>query len=228
MSRRANAAYRCQRCRLHASLCVCSLFPRLELRTRLVLVIHRVEERKPTNTGRVATECLVNSEVHVRGHMDRPSDAIVVPEGSQPVLLFPHEDAVPLVDLAPKLAAAGKPVTLIVPDGTWRQASKVRNRVPGLKDIPCATLPAGGEPSVYRLRSEAHEHGLATLEAIARALGILEGDEVRRALEHPFRAMVERTLWTRGEVETKNVTGGIPEGALRHDPKSGLARERLS
>ena len=32
------------------------------------------------------------------------------------------------------LAAA----TLIVPDGTWRQAQRVRRRVAGLSDVPCA------------------------------------------------------------------------------------------
>jgi hypothetical protein len=80
------------------------------------------------------------------------------------------------------------------------------------------------EPSVYRLRSEAHATGLATLEAIARAMGALEGPAVRQALERVLHAMVERTLWSRGEFRTADVTGGIPDGAERHDPRSGLAR----
>jgi DTW domain-containing protein YfiP len=205
---------------MHGSLCVCSLIPRVETRTRLVLVIHRVEARKPSNTGRLAAACLPNSEVLVRGHADAPSEPIAPAAGSRPLLLFPHEDAVPL---GPIHAVAPGPVTLIVPDGTWRQASKVRQRVPGLRDVPCVSLPAD-EPSIYRLRAEAHEHGLATLEAIARAMGLLEGLHVRQALEHVFRAMVERTLWSRGEMATADVTGGLPAGALRHDPRSGLAR----
>jgi len=60
--------------------------------------------------------------------------------------------------------------------------------------------------------------GLATLEAIARAMGILEGPEVQAALERPFRAMVERTLWSRGSVAAEDVSGGIPTGTVRHDP----------
>jgi DTW domain-containing protein YfiP len=205
---------------MHDSLCVCSLIPRVETRTRVVLVIHRVEARKPSNTGRLAAACLPNSAVLVRGHADAPSAPFAPAPGSRPLLLFPHEDAVPL---GPVHAAGEGPVTLVVPDGTWRQASKVRQRVPGLRDVPCVSLPPD-VPSIYRLRAEAHEHGLATLEAIARALGLLEGPHVRRALEHVFRAMVERTLWSRGELATADVTGGVPEGALRHDPRSGLAR----
>jgi DTW domain-containing protein YfiP len=88
-----------------------------------------------------------------------------------------------------------------------------------LLDVPCVTLPPD-VASIYRLRAEAHGHGLATIEAIARALGILEGAHAREALERVFRAMVERTLWARGTIEAKDVAGGVPQGAERHDPRS--------
>jgi DTW domain-containing protein YfiP len=217
MSRRANAAFRCERCHLHDSLCVCALIPRIETRTCVVLVIHRYEDRKPTNTGRLATECLTNSEVLVRGHETRPSLPFTAASDSQPLVLFPYPGARPLTDYA----NSSRAITLVVPDGNWRQASKVYKRVPGLRDVDCVSLPPG-PPSRYRLRAEAHEKGLSTLEAIARALGILEGATVQQALEQIFSAMVTRTLWARGEIGTRDVTGGIPEGAKRHDPTSGL------
>jgi DTW domain-containing protein YfiP len=209
---------------MHSSLCVCPLVPTLDTRTRLVLVIHRAEDRKPTNTGRLAVLAMKNSEVLVRGHESSPTDSFAFSEATRPLFLFPHEDAVPLASLA-TVKGDDRPVTLIVPDGNWRQASKVRNRVAGMKDIPCVSLPVG-EPSIYRLRLEAHPFGLATLEAIGRSLRLLEGDagpEVERALLHVFRAMVDRTLWSRGDMETDEVTGGIPDGTLRHDPRSGRA-----
>ena len=130
----------------------------------------------------------------------------------------------------PARATAGEappdePVTLVVPDGTWRQASKVRNRVAGFREIRCVSLPME-QPSIYRLRSEAHEHGLATIEAIARAMGHLESMAVRHEIERVFRAMVERTLWSRGDLDTAEVTGGVPAGAMRHDPSSGVLGAR--
>jgi DTW domain-containing protein YfiP len=160
--------------------------------------------------------CLANSEVMVRGRITRPDDTLDLSPGARPILLYPAEDAV-LLDALPR----SPPATLIVPDGNWRQASKVRSRIPGMRDVPCARLPPG-EPSIYRLRSEAHPHGLATIEAIARAIAILESEDVARALERAFRAMVERTLWARGAIEAEDVTGGIPAGASRHDPESGV------
>lgn len=224
MTRRRHAALRCARCRMHASLCVCALVPRIATRTRVVLVIHRVEDRRPSNTGRLAAACLTNAEVLVRGAEGRP---VSLPErpGTEPVLLFPHEDAAPLSEVARDVAERGRAVTLVVPDGNWRQASRVRSRVPGLRAARCASLPAG-RPSRYRLRNEAHPHYLSTIEAVARALGVLEGEEVERAIERVFLAMVERTLWSRGDLEADEVTGGVPQGALRHDPASGLARAR--
>ena len=208
MSRRDNADQRCTRCHMLSGLCVCALIPepKLETRTRLVLFIHRFEDRKPTNTGRLATECLANSEVIVRGqpgHPDAPYEA--TPE-RESVLLFPSPDATPLAEFV-----STRPVTLIVPDGSWRQASKVRNRVPGMREIRCVWLPQDVQ-STYRLRLEAHPTGLATIEAIARAFEILEGGaqgtEVRAKMERVFNAMVERTLWSRGQLKTADLQHG--------------------
>ena len=182
-----------------------------------MLFIHREEVKKPTNTGRLAADCLVNSEVVVRGHAGQPSEPFVCDPARQPLLLFPREDAIPITEFV----ASARPVTLIVPDGTWRQAAKVRMRVPGMSEVPCVSLPPG-PPTLYRLRNETQDGGLATIEAVARAMGILEGQEVQAAIERVFLAMVERTLWTRGKVATEDVAAGIPEGVLRHDPLSGL------
>ncbi len=217
MSRRANAASRCVRCHMHMSLCVCARIPRLATRTRIVLVMHRFEARKSTNTGRLATEALPNSELVVRGRKGAPEDTLAWSPETRPLLLFPHEGALPLASVV----RDARPVTLIVPDGTWRQASKVRQRVAGLADVPSVYLPAG-EPSIYRLRSEAHAAGLSTLEAIARALRVLEGDagpDVEHALLELFRAMVERTLWSRGAIALGDVSDGVPPGVRRDVPR---------
>lgn len=218
MSRRPTLVQRCVACRMHLSLCICALVPLVQTRTRLLIVMHQAERRKSTNTGQLAAACLPNSEILIRGHEEHRNDAVPISVGTTAIVLYPAEDAVSLAALAPTLTG---PLTLVVPDGNWRQAAKVRRRVAGLGELPCVTLPEAA-PSRYRLRAEAHLHGLSTLEAIARALGILEGRAVEDALLFPFRAMVERTLWARGQLDGRHVTGGIPAGAQRHDPVSGL------
>ena len=149
MSRRNNTASRCERCRMHVSLCVCPMIPTLTTRTRLVLVIHRAEVRKPTNTGRLATLAMPNSELVIRGREDDPEGPITLGPDVRPLFLFPHEDAVPLATLA-EVPGDDRPVTLVVPDGNWRQASKVRNRVAGMRDVPCVSLDNRRDPSGER------------------------------------------------------------------------------
>ena len=89
-----------------------------------------------------------------------------------------------------------RPVTLIVPDGTWRQAQRVRRRVTGLAEVPCAFVTRDA-PSEYRLRRTPDARRLSTMEAIAEALGLLEGARgpaARELLLNIFQVMVDRSL----------------------------------
>jgi DTW domain-containing protein YfiP len=205
---------RCPDCRLHRSLCLCALCPRVPTRTRVVLLMHQLELRKPTNTGRLAARCLPGSAIVVRGG-EGPIDSSPWTAAAAPVLLYPDPAAEPLE----RWRGSPHPVTLLVPDGTWRQAARTRHRLPGLAAVPCARLP-GSTPSIYRLRA-GRPGQLSTLEAIARALGVLEGPEVEAPLLHILRVMVDRTLWTNGRLSGDAVTGGVPPGVVSHDPLSG-------
>ena len=198
---------------MHLTLCICALIPRVATRTRLLLVLHQLEDRKPTNTGRLAARCLVNSAVTARGAGPAAGAPATLWQGTQPVLLFPTAEARPLEEWRD----AGQPLTLVVPDGTWRQANKARRRVAGRADLPCVALPPVVRSS-YRLRHDRRLDRVSTLEAIALALRILEGPEAAEPLERIFRIMVDRTLWTNGRIATGEVTGGIPAGVRPHDP----------
>jgi DTW domain-containing protein YfiP len=208
---------------MHATLCICALVPRLRPRTRLTLLIHYREARKPTNTGQLAARCLDRSTVEIFGQRGRLIEAPLVHGDEVPLLLFPDDDAVPIT----RYAACDRPIALFVPDGNWQQARKVRRRGPGFSGIPCVTLPDAG-PTEYRLRAEPRIGGLATLEAIARALGILEGDAgpaIEGAMLAVFRVMVERTLWFRGKLRNDEVAGGIPPAAIADDPRGAVTRQ---
>lgn len=167
----------------------------MDLRTRVVVLMHRREWSKTTATAHLGALALSNYAILLRGNRDEPiAPADVLSSERRPLLLFPSDDARTLTPAL--LAEDARPVTLIVPDGSWRQASKVAKRTPFLHDVERVILPAG-PPSRYRLRREPRQEGLATFEAIARSLGIIEGQNVRTNLEQPFLAMVEGTLETR-------------------------------
>jgi DTW domain-containing protein YfiP len=203
---------------MHRSLCICGLLPRVETRTRVLFVVHQLEARKPTNTGLLAARCLPNSAVIYRG---RPPEAtaagpasIDVP-GAQRLMLYPHPSATPLA----AWRGRPEPIVLLVPDGTWRQAARTRARLaPDARAIPCVSLPASDHRR--RMRTPSAPDRLATLDAVARALGILEGPEVEAALLRVYRIMTERTLWSNGRLTAADVSGGIPPGVRSHDPLS--------
>jgi len=202
---------------MHRSLCICSMLPRLSTRTRVLVVLHQLEACKPTNTGIVAARCLTNSAVVFRGRTpageEPPPLSEALAPGVQPLLLFPHDQATPLETWR----GAQGPLALVVPDGTWSQAARTRRRVGELAAMTCVSLPET-TGAVDRLRAPPRPGRLATLEAIAVALGILEGDQIAAALMRVYRIMTERTLWTNGRLTAAEVTGGIPPGARSHDP----------
>lgn len=198
----------CPRCRMARDLCVCGVVAPIATRTRVVVVMHRVETFRHSNTGRLVNAALPNSEILVRG---RPGETLsfvgrLSPE-TRPLLLFPGPDS---VVLTPELVAADpRPITLVVPDGTWNHARKMPARVPGLAAVPQLRL-ALAEPSSYRLRRAPHADRVSTFEAIARALEIIEGPGIQQPLETLFAIACDRILWTQGRLKEERVRGGLP------------------
>ena len=111
------------------------------------------------------------------------------------LVLFPSEGARPL-DRSIK-ESDRRPITLVVPDGNWRQASRIPKRVPGLENAEHVTL-LPGPATRWGVRKENRPMGLATLEAIARALGVLESGAVQQQLELLFTHLVLATHKARG------------------------------
>ncbi len=195
---------------MHLELCLCAELPQLQLRTRVSILMHAQERNKPSNTGGLAHLCLPNSEIRFRGLPDgTPLDLNgLIDEEYETWLLYLSPESETLSrDLA---LNAAKPVRLLVLDGNWSQASrlgaKLRRQLPGVKHVKLSA----GKPSEYRLRTEHHPDGLATFEAIARALGYLEGPVVQERMEILFRLMTDRVLWTRGLLAAEAVSGGLP------------------
>lgn len=195
MSQRKKYWLRCSTCLMRQELCLCASIPRLELGTQLVIVMSKRELKVPTNTGRLAAMALPNSVILSRGVEDAPYDLAEHLRQDRPaILVYPADDA---ALLTPEFVAEKGPFHLVVPDGNWRQTSKMRRRDPIMAALPTVRLPPGA-PSAYRVRKESKSEGLATMEAIARALGVMEGPAVEKSLMDLFLLMVGRTLKSRG------------------------------
>lgn len=171
---------RCGACGLPTRLCVCAHLPTIETRARVVVVMHHIEAVRSTNTGRLVAAMLPRATLRLRG-VREAADA-PTPEGRR-LVLFPADDARPLT-----ARDAGDDAVLVVPDGTWAQARRIHRRDPFAQGAEAVTLPVVGV-SEYGLRRNAREGGLCTLEAVAVAMGVLEGPDVEASMRAAF------TLW---------------------------------
>jgi DTW domain-containing protein YfiP len=160
-------------------------------RTRVLILQHPRESSVRVGTARLAELGLVNLRRHVGIEFAdcAPVRAALADPLAPPILLFPGEGTKDLTREAPT-----GPTTLVVIDGSWSEAAKTLRRNPELARLPRYGLGAG-PPSRYRIRHQPRADCLSTIEAIARALSILECDDrLAGEILRPFEALVEQQL----------------------------------
>ncbi|HEY3451696.1 MAG TPA: tRNA-uridine aminocarboxypropyltransferase [Myxococcales bacterium] len=177
----------CLRCLLRQEVCLCDRIPAIDTRVRVVIVRHIVERLRTSNTGRMAALALKNSELLDYGDLDPLDESRLAGEGTW--LLYPSPQPPP--------ADAPPCRRLIVLDGTWKQSRKMYARLESVRGLPRLALP-GPDLSVQRLRQPPRADGMSTIEAIAGALRLLEGEEPARKLRELHDAHVQAVVKLRG------------------------------
>jgi DTW domain-containing protein YfiP len=142
-----------------------------------VILRHPAERTKTGNTGRLASLALPNSEL--------------IEYGTQLRSLSP--DAWLLYPDAPR-SPEGAPAELVVLDGSWSQARHMLQRTPELRRLPRFSLDAPLRSRANRLRRAPSPDRVSTLEAIARALELLEGPALAAPLEALYDEVVKRSV----------------------------------
>lgn len=174
---------RCDRCRYALRVCLCAEIPTIATRTRIVIVRHSQERNRSSNSGRLAHLALPNSLVVEHGGFDRQPAQLPALEGAW--LLFP-------VGAATSVPPTPPPSTLLVLDATWSQARRMYRRLP-VHQLPVLHL-AGDAMAKERLRRSPGPGQLSTIESIAHALRMLEGQDVAAPLERLFEVAVSRAI----------------------------------
>ena len=172
-----------------APFCVCADLRPIPSATRVVLLQHPREARLAICSAWLTKLALENSELH-RGVVfeshPRVREIVATPGA---VLLFPGEGSVPADEVRPP------PPVLVVIDGTWLQADRMLRDNPSLAALPRIGLVHDRESGYAGLRREPAPGHLSTIEAVALALGALEGDPGRFApMGEAFRRAVRLQL----------------------------------
>jgi len=194
--RRAGHVNRCTNCRINNYFCVCSELSTVSLQTNVSLIVHVSELNLTSNTAQFVEKILLDkAEIFIRGRVNDTfvADPILARSG-RPLFLFPDEESLELNDHFKQVHPG--PYHLIVPDGNWNQAKRVKKREAKFDGIPTVRLPAGliGE---YKLRKAPQPEWVSTFEAVAYALGILESKVCEVHMMAFFRKWVQATLNSR-------------------------------
>lgn len=182
---------RCPRCWIVRRHCLCAHVPRLETRSNVVVVRHKQEAWKSTNTVRIAGLALPRLTLVEFGVDLAATAAALAPlvDGDGVYLVYPSDTAATWPAEAPR--------RLVFLDGTWRQTRRMLKKLPVLAALPRLALP-DKDAGVIRLRRPTFAGGRSTLEAIADALALLDHDEAAAALDALHARYVEHVLRARG------------------------------
>lgn len=192
--RRSSRDKRCPQCKIQFNSCFCDKVKVLQCSTKLSAIIHQKEKFLPSNTVNLLKRNFPHLETYTRGAPDGESCHFEVSKDHYPLFLFPDENA---VALTPEfISRIHRPIQLIIPDGTWRQARKIHRRMPSMQSVQTIKI-VGNYKSLYTLRKQKFEYGLSTYEAVAKALEVIESPQLACEMLEQFKIMNDSFQQTR-------------------------------
>lgn len=187
---------RCPSCQLALSACICGQRPVLECGVTFCLLMHSLEPLKPTNTGRLIAECLVDTQAFVwaRTEVDSALLALLADPQYQPFVVFPGEYALEQQQVFRQLPvqSARRPL-LIILDATWTQARKMFRKSPYLAELPVLSMETE-QLSRYRLRRSNRDDHLCTVEVATACLGLAGEEQAAQQLNQYFELFSDAYL----------------------------------
>jgi DTW domain-containing protein YfiP len=165
----------CPRCAYPTKTCVCHAIEETQYQTRVVVLQHPDEVKHAKNTARLISLVIPETEVAVgESAEDFAELSGRFANDSAAVVLFPTTDSIAL-----DISAGREPIdTLIILDGTWRKARKMWLMNPWLHKLRVCHL-RGTDQSAYSIRKTSVRGGMASIEAVAHGLELLEGGSTK-------------------------------------------------
>jgi DTW domain-containing protein YfiP len=200
---RGKSVIRCDHCQLAAFACICNWQPHLSSRAEFVLLLHRDEVFKPTNTGRLIADIFPAQTYAFCWSRTEPEQAlldlltdktrqcfIVYPASSTDVEVKPRQ-------IFAEIPANDKIKTFILLDATWKQSGRMFHLSRWLENTPCVALPEGVLRG-YAVRKSHNDDYLSTAEAAALCLKMVDEHKNSEILLDYFQLFNEHYLATRG------------------------------
>lgn len=199
---RGKSVIRCKECSLATYACICPWRPTFESRSEFILLMHRDEVLKPTNTGRLIAD-LLPAHTHVFcWNRTQPDPALLALLGDprrRCLIVFPeeaNEAAAKSRELVNALPGDNEINTFILLDGTWKQSGRMFHLSRWLDNFPCVVLPEA-DGRGYAVRKSHQDNYLSTAEAAALCLQLANEQMIAETLRDYFQLFNLHYLATR-------------------------------
>ncbi|USD64466.1 DTW domain-containing protein [Vibrio sp. SCSIO 43136] len=173
------------------AMCICSLITPVENRLELIILQHPTEVGRAKGTAAILQLGLSHCKTFVGedfSQHDELNQLLAEPDVTHWVL-FPAEQANSLEQAA---TISGK-LRVILLDGTWKKAYKMRQISINLRNLPCIALPEDLQGN-YKIRKSPSDNALSTVEAGYHLLEQLDTACKPQPLLDAFEAMMEQQL----------------------------------
>lgn len=209
---RGSNLVRCSYCLMSKDACFCHLRKVSRSPIEFILLFHRDEIHKPTNSGRLIADLFPQDTKAYIWSRTEPSASLLkhlqqIQENC--TILFPNTEIAKsrgrkLRTNLPSESAEQKH-TFIILDGTWKQASKMFHQSEWLKHIPHFEISSEAKRS-FLVRHSSHNMQFATAEVSAMLLDTLGHLEQSQRLLHYYQAFNQRCLNSRRRLQPKQTT----------------------
>ena len=201
---------KCIHCALLTQYCICSEIIPLSCQPKITIIRHYKESYKASNSARIIGLCVQDSKIFDYG---RRNTSLPELDLAGAVLLFPPDEDSEVYD------SPIPPRKIIIVDGTWKQAHKIRKRVKGLQELP--RLAVESTMVLPRIRTPHFAGGMSTMEACLEALALYNPAEKIQKLQEYYYLWLEQVRRTTGIREPIRPGSSFKEARFEQDIVDG-------
>lgn len=215
----------CLKCLRAKNACYCHKIKPIELPFDLGILMHPLEFRSKTGSGRMLHLNVTNSTLICDTHFDKNSEFDRLITGKETYLLYPGKQSLDLNQHGFDFDPDNKPLFLLI-DGTWPCAKKMLKLSEKLQQLPRISFTPKGE-SRFTFKRQPIDGCVSSLEAVYELGKLLSPQRLDiENLLTPFMWMVDYQI----SAQKDPLRSRYREGAFRGDrnqmPKAKRWRNR--
>ena len=214
---RGKSVARCENCQLALKACICHWKPAGNISCEFILLMHREELFKPTNTGRLIADVFPDQTLAFCWSRTEPDPELIQlmrDPTRLSLIVFPDETRVHRFEknTSGKIDS-DRLLTFILLDGTWKQSGRMFHLSRWLDELSTFSL-TDVRAGDYAVRKSHQQEYVSTAEAAAACLDAFGDSSSADLLRDYFAVFNQHYLATRG--------GYTPETSEAHQRLSSF------